>query len=83
MSTSPDPNPRADDRLVALISLWLARHLNDTELLRELESSSTEGLSLDQAEAVRELLEELRAPNGRGELERVAREALEALALGG
>jgi hypothetical protein len=83
MSTSPDRNPRADDRLVALISLWLARHLNDAELLRELESSSTEGLALDQAEAVQELLEELRAPNGRGELERVAREALEALALGG
>ena len=83
MSTNPDLNPRADDRLVTLISLWLARHLTDAQLLGELETSSTDGLALDQAEAVRELVEELRAPNGRGELERVAREALEALALGG
>jgi hypothetical protein len=83
MSTSPDLNARPADRLVTLISLWLARHLDDAELLEELDSSGTDGLAPDQAEAVRELVEELRTPNGRGELEKVARETLEALALGG
>jgi hypothetical protein len=83
MSTNRDPNARPSDRIVSLISLWLARHLDDSQLLAALESSDTDGLASDQAEVVRELVEELRTPNGRGELEMVARETLEALALGG
>jgi hypothetical protein len=80
MSTSPDT--RTPDELVNVISRWLARHVSDEELLRELEGADRGALSRDQAEAVDELGAELRAPRGRGELERVVRETLEALALG-
>ena len=60
MSTSPDAAPSADDRLVTVISRWLARHLSDEELRAE-----------------------LAAGRGGAELDMVARETLEALALGG
>jgi hypothetical protein len=78
MSTSPD------DRIVSVISHWLGRHVGDDELRREIEEVGTEGLAPDQAEAVRELREELvQAGQGeRGHLEMVARETLEAIALG-
>jgi len=85
MSTSPEPIPsaRADDRLVTALSHWLARHVGDAELQHELEVVSPGALSPDQADAVAELLAELRDDRGtRGELERVARETLETLALG-
>jgi hypothetical protein len=82
MSTNPDINPRAEDRAVTVISLWLARHLGDDELLSELEAIGAEGLAPEQAEAVTELLDQLRTPDGRGELEMVARETLESLAHG-
>jgi hypothetical protein len=82
MSTSPDTT-RADDRIVSLLSHWLARHTSTAELRRELDRMGTEGLSPVQAEAVGELLAELRDPHGHaGDLEMVVREALEALALG-
>ena len=82
MSTSPD-TARADDRIVSLLSHWLARHTSTAELKRELEGRGTAGLSPVQAEAVGEVLAELRDPDGHaGGLEMVVREALEALALG-
>jgi hypothetical protein len=83
MSMSPETGTRADDRLVALISRWLARHVSDEELLRELGQVGPGELSADQAEAVEELKVELAEGRGRAELEMVARETLEALALGG
>jgi hypothetical protein len=75
MSMSPD-------ELVNLLSHWLARHVDDDELARGLEAGQGDELSADQAEAVAELLDELRRGESRGELERHARETLEALALG-
>jgi len=74
---------RPEDQLVNLISLWLARHVRDDELRTGIREIGVEGLDADQREAVQELLAELERANGRGDLERVARETLEALALGG
>ena len=76
MSTSPE------NQLVNLLSHWLARHIDNAELLRELEAADTSTLSPIQAEAVQELREELVSTNGRGDLEMVVRETLEAIALG-
>ena len=76
MSTSPDD-------VITLLSQWLARHVGDGDLLRGLESVDERTLGPEAAEAVEELIEELRAPSGRGDLEMVARETLESLALGG
>jgi hypothetical protein len=70
------------DELVNLLSHWLARHVDDKELRTGLKQAEDDGLSPEQAEAVAELLAELEAGESRGELERVARETLEALALG-
>ncbi|MGH3103652.1 MAG: hypothetical protein ACRDN6_06100 [Gaiellaceae bacterium] len=82
MSTSPDPSERPEDALVSLISHWLARHLGNKELFAGLQAVDTSELAPGQAAVVGELLEELRSRHGRGELEMVARETLEALALG-
>jgi hypothetical protein len=76
MSTSPE------DRLVNLLSHWLARHVGDDELRRELEAADTSALGPGEQEAVEELRAELARGDGRGDLERVVRETLEALALG-
>jgi hypothetical protein len=76
MSTSPDA------RLVNVLSHWLARHADDEELRAELAAADTSGLGKEQREAVQELLEELSGENGRGDLEMVVRETLEALVLG-
>ena len=76
MSTSPE------NHLVNVLSHWLARHVDNAELLRELEAVDTSALSPAQAEAVQELREELVSTNGRGDLEMVVRETLEAVALG-
>ena len=85
MSTSPETTARADDRLVTVISRWLARHVDDEELRRTIAAIGRDGLSPEQAEAVEELARELDrdGAGGRGELEMVARETLEAVALGG
>jgi hypothetical protein len=84
MSTSPDASKRPADRIVSVLSHWLARHLDDDALRRELEEIGSAGLSAEQAEAVAEVLDELRQPNGRaGELEMVVRETLEVVALDG
>jgi hypothetical protein len=77
MSTNPE------DRLVTALSHWLARHLDDEELRREIEAVDLSGLGLNQSEAVKELREELTNADGRGNLEMVVRETLEAIALGG
>jgi DNA-binding transcriptional MerR regulator len=82
MFTSPETTMRADDRLVTMISRWLARHVSDDELQRALEQVGSGELAAEQAEAVEELRAELGEDRERAELEMVARETLEALALG-
>ena len=76
MSMSPE------NHLVNVLSHWLARHVDNKELLRELEAIDTSALSPTQAAAVQELREEVVSTNGRGDLEMVVRETLEAVALG-
>jgi hypothetical protein len=77
------PEPRTDDRLIMLISRWLARHIGNAELESGLAESDRDALAPGQLEAVDELAAHLHkaAPGERGELEMVARETLEALAL--
>jgi hypothetical protein len=65
-----------------VLSHWLARHVDNKELLRELDAVDTSALSPAQVDAVQELREELVSTNGRGDLEMVVRETLEAVALG-
>jgi hypothetical protein len=77
MSANPE------DRLVNALSQWLARHVDDDELRREVEAVDTSDLSAEQAEAVKELREQLAATDGRGDLEMVVRETLQALAIPG
>jgi hypothetical protein len=76
MSTNPD------DRLVNVLSHWLARHVDDAQLRRELERTDVGALPEESREAVEELRRELEQANGPGALERTVRETLEALALG-
>jgi hypothetical protein len=76
MSASPE------DRLVSLLSQWLACHLGDADLRRELAAADVSALGGGSRAAVAELRAELDAAGGRGDLERVVRETLEALALG-
>jgi hypothetical protein len=76
MSTSPE------NHLVNVLSHWLARHVDNAELLGELEAVDKAALSPAQAEAVQELREQLVSTSGRGDLEMVVRETLEAVALG-
>jgi hypothetical protein len=72
-----------EDRLVSLLSHWLAGHLDNAELRAGIDDAGRDGLSGDQTEAVDELVAAIdRNPSGRGDLERIARETLEALALG-
>ena len=76
MSMSPE------NQLVSVLSHWLARHVDNVTLKGELDSLDLSQLSADQREAVEELREELVSTNGRGELEMIVRETLEAVALG-
>ena len=76
MSTSPE------NHIVNVLSHWLARHVDNAELLRELAAVDTSALTPAQAEAVHELREEIASTNGRGNLEMAVRETLEAVALG-
>jgi hypothetical protein len=78
------PEERADDRLIMLISRWLARHIGNAELERGLGEIDRNELAPGQLESVDELATHLQkvAPGERGELEMIARETLEALALG-
>jgi len=83
MSTSPDTTA-TEDRLIAVISKWLGRHIGNEELRRQITESGTDGLSPAQVEAIEELAQELDAvaPGERGHVEMVARETVEVLALG-
>ncbi len=83
MSTSPDTTA-TEDRLIAVISKWLGRHIGNDELRRQITESGTDGLSPGQVGAVEELVRELDqvAPGERGHVEMVARETVEVLALG-
>jgi hypothetical protein len=77
MSTNPD-------LIVTLLSKWLGGRLPTDELKRRIDEIGTADLAPGPAEAVEELRRELaQAENGeRGQLEMVARETLEAVALG-
>lgn len=81
MSTSPESNGRADDRIVTVLSQWLARHVGDDELLARVSEIGTAELDPAQAEAVGELLSDFQVGAG-GEREMLVRETLEAVALG-
>jgi hypothetical protein len=83
MSMIRDQTSRTDDRLVTVISGWLAGHVSEGELRRELRGVRSAELAPEQAEAVVELRVELANDRRRGKLQMVARETLEALALGG
>jgi hypothetical protein len=82
MSTSSDA--RTEDRLITLISRWLGRHIGNAELRRGIEETGSDGLGPGSLDALGELSERLESvqPGERGELEMIARETLEALALG-
>jgi hypothetical protein len=82
MSTNPEYT-RTDDQIVQTISRWLARHISDDELRGELEDVDPRKLDPEQADAVVELRNELEAGAERPGLEAVARETVEAVALGG
>jgi hypothetical protein len=84
MSTSPDTTETSEDRLIAVISKWLGRHLGNDELRRQIRETGREGLTVGQIDAVEELAEELDhvEPGQRGHVEMVARETVEVLALG-
>jgi DNA-binding IclR family transcriptional regulator len=84
MSTSPDVSEKTEDRLIAVISKWLGRHLGNEELRRRIRESGREGLTPGQIDAVEELAQELEhvEPGQRGHVEMVARETVEVLALG-
>jgi len=73
-----------EDRLVGLLSRWLAGHVDNAQLRAGIEDAGRDGLSADQAEALDDLVTALdrAGPTGRGDLERTVRETLEALALG-
>jgi hypothetical protein len=73
-----------EDRLVGLLSRWLAGHLDNAQLRSGIDDAGREGLSTDQSEALDDLVAGLARAGAtrRGDLEMVARETLEALALG-
>ena len=80
MSTSPE-SIRVADRIATAISHWLADHISDDELRRELDAVDLVELTPTQAEAVLELQNELDVNTERPALEMIARQALEAIAL--
>jgi tRNA A-37 threonylcarbamoyl transferase component Bud32 len=70
-----------EDHAVDLITHWLTGQIDDDAIRAEL---STEGLSGEGGEAVEELIAELHKPDAsHGHLHMVARETVEALAMGG
>jgi hypothetical protein len=73
---------RPDDRLVNVLSHWLARHADADDLRAEVSAVDDAALSATQRDAVAELREELEHGSHGGDLEMVVRETLEALALG-
>jgi hypothetical protein len=85
MSTNPEHRPSGEDEILNLLSSWLAFHRSNVVLRAGLETIGTEGLDPAQAEAVAELLAELEdeESSAQGDVERLVRETLEAIALGG
>ncbi len=85
MPTSHGELDRPDDQIVSLLSHWLARHIGDSELRAGIARIGTADLQEEQAEAVGEFLTEFHVSSdtSRGELEKLVRETLEAVALGG
>jgi hypothetical protein len=73
---------RPDDRLVNVLSQWLARHVDDDALRAEVNAVDPAALTDQQRRALDELRDELERGDGRGDLEMVVRETLESLALG-
>jgi hypothetical protein len=74
-----------EDRIVNLLSRWLAGHLDNDELRREIVQVGIDELDAARRDAMEELLAELeRAPprERRGGLEVLVRETIEELALG-
>jgi hypothetical protein len=69
-----------EDNAIDLITHWLTGQIDDDAIRAEL---TTVGLAGEGAEAVEELIDELKKPQAsRGRLHMVARETVEALALG-
>jgi hypothetical protein len=80
---SPRPiSKRPEDRIISLLSHWLARHLDTSQLTDRLGEVDLAGFSPGQVEVIEELNAELEAGPARAQLEPVVRETLEALALG-
>jgi hypothetical protein len=80
MSTRPELTA---DRLVNVLSQWLAGHVSDDELRSFIDGQPLEELSGDGRELVDELREELDDEAASpGDVEMLVRETLEALALG-
>jgi hypothetical protein len=83
MSTNHDFQ-RTDDEIVSLLSQWLMGSVGNDELRKRVEEIGTSELAPGQRTAVDELLTSLANafPGERGDLERVVRETMEALAYG-
>jgi hypothetical protein len=80
---SPDFQ-RTDDEIVSLLSQWLMGSLGNDELRKRVEEIGTDELAPGQRVAVDELQVALgnAFPGERGDLDRVVRETIEALAYG-
>jgi hypothetical protein len=74
----------SSEDLIGVLSRWLAGHVDNARLAELVSVADRAELSAEQSEALDELLVELGKAGGprRGELGRVVRETLEALALG-
>jgi hypothetical protein len=83
MSTNRDFQ-RTDDEIVSLLSQWLMGSVGNDELRKRIGEMDTDELAPGQRTAVGELLTGLANafPGERGDLERVVRETMEALAYG-
>jgi hypothetical protein len=71
-----------EDRIVTLLSQWLARHVDDAALRTALDAAEKDALDPEQAEAVEYLIADLDERPPRAQLEVAVRETLEAIALG-
>jgi len=84
MSTSPETRSvRPDDEVINVLSEWLAFGAGADELRLRLGAIDKSALEGEAAEAVHDLEAELevKSANGRGHLERLVRETLDAVAL--
>ena len=75
---------RTDDEIVSLLSQWLMGSVGNDELRKRIDEMDRYDLAPGQRTAVEELLVGLgnAFPGERGDLERVVRETMEALAYG-